>query len=185
MAGLVAPRRTDKNFFKKNTWGIQALCLLAMAMMGLVAPMNREENKKKSKKAPPLLVMTASEALASSCTQKHKKKNKKRGAEASPPPAPLTTAAHEASPPNYAHKYKKVKKSQKKRSRFSSFYWRRRAELHLEAQTTLLASCNYFGWLSTCLKVLKQCWQWVAHLWTCRDLLHMYNKHTKTTSPLG
>jgi hypothetical protein len=66
-----------KTFLKKRKKkrGIQALCLLAM--IDLVAPINREENKKKSKKAPPLLVMTGSEALPPSCTQKHQKKQKK------------------------------------------------------------------------------------------------------------
>jgi hypothetical protein len=31
-------------------------------------------------------------------------------------------------------------------------------------QYTLLASCNYFWWLSTCLEVLKQCWQCATSL---------------------
>jgi hypothetical protein len=65
-----------KTFFKKKKKGIQALCLLAM--MGLVAPINREDNQKKSKQALPLLVMTGSEALPPSCTQKHKKKKTKK-----------------------------------------------------------------------------------------------------------
>jgi len=43
--------------------------------------------------------------------EEHKKKTKKMRAKAPLPPAPLTTATHKASPPNYAHKYKKVKKS--------------------------------------------------------------------------
>jgi hypothetical protein len=53
-------------------------------MMGLVAPINREEKKQKGS---PL--MTGSEALPPCDTRKHpkkKKKNKRRGAEA---PAPL------------------------------------------------------------------------------------------------
>jgi hypothetical protein len=51
MAGPVAPRSTDKNFKKNKKRGIQALCLLAM--MGLVAPINREENPKKRAKRLP------------------------------------------------------------------------------------------------------------------------------------
>jgi hypothetical protein len=47
-------------------------------MMGLVAPINREDNKKKSKKALPFLVMTGSEALQPSCMEKHIKKTQKK-----------------------------------------------------------------------------------------------------------
>jgi hypothetical protein len=53
--------------------------------------------------------MTGSEALPTSCTQKRKKRTKK---DAPPPPSPLIMAGKKASPPNYAHKNKKVKKGE-------------------------------------------------------------------------
>jgi hypothetical protein len=49
MADLVAPKNTDKNFFKKKTKK-RALCLLVL--MGVVAPINRGEKKKKKQKGP-------------------------------------------------------------------------------------------------------------------------------------
>jgi len=48
MAGLTAPRSTGKNFKKKQKPGNPSICLLAR--MGLVAPINREENKRKKQK---------------------------------------------------------------------------------------------------------------------------------------
>jgi hypothetical protein len=82
-------------------------------MMGLVAPINREENhqKKKEQKGSPV-----DDRGRSSPTQLHpeaQKKNKeRRGAEAPPPPSPSIMAGNKASLPNYAHKYKKVKKGE-------------------------------------------------------------------------
>jgi hypothetical protein len=78
-------------------------------MMGLVAPINGEENKKKRNKKAPRL-MTGREAPPPSCTQKHKKRTKKGELKLPTPPSPSIMAGNKASLPNYAHKNKKSQK---------------------------------------------------------------------------
>jgi hypothetical protein len=52
------------------------------------------------------------EALPTQLHPGAQKKNKERGAEVPPPSSLLTMAGKKASPPNYAHNYKKVKKGE-------------------------------------------------------------------------